>query len=1213
MTTLETLLVPILPDGKRFLPDLKAMVHHAQMDTKLEIKPNIEHGLAFSKLKDESGKAGKEAGHHFGTSFGSAMKGAIALVSAGALINFSKGLIADARESARVAAVTTNVIKSTGEAAGISAKQVGDLATAISNKTGADDEAIQSGQNLLLTFTNIKNGVGPTNDIFNQASKTLVDMTAAMNNGDVSASALKGSSIQLGKALNDPVKGISALTKVGVTFTDQQKEQIKSLVKSGDTMDAQKVILKELNKEFGGTAAAATDPMKKLQVAIGNVRETLGSYLLPVVDKFGNWMLKIGVPLMNEWIGKFADFVKIHFPPFRDAVKDLYDKYLPSLKSAFYDAKDGVQTAWSWIKKLYEYINDHFSKDQQKTFLEVAAAIFALKKLGVFNVGMKIVGVGKSLVDMFSKGEIVIAAGGMQAAGDTMGAAALAMQRAADTMAGSSLIPEKLGKGAGVGEAALGGEAVVGGEAAAGTSLGALALPAALAGGAGYGVGKLIDKFGGKKLTGAGRAGASIGGGALAGAAIGTALLPGIGTAVGAVAGGIGGALSDPKATAKLWSESYEGFMNKFGSPLAKWFRTEPKKLWEEVSKPVKKVFDDIKHTITSGFDGWWKSHGDEVKQLWKEVWDSIKAVPVAVWKVLKAVITSKQFSDVMSDIVTSFKVGWDIVKGVFKVAWAILETAAKIFFASLKLTIKVAWDVIVGIFSVALDLLTGHWGKAWEDIKKVGHQVWNAIAQFFTGAWGDLKKGWDKLWGGIKDTFHNIWDDIKKDASDGLNGLINIVNGAIHGINKVTGVFHVPKIPDIPKVNLARGGLLEGPGTETSDSIPIMGSKGEFMHNAEAVKYYGVDYMKAVNERRAPRMAHGGSIDEIIGAAQKSGISFPYPTDHQLTGGGHATNSLHYKSEAVDFSPGAAAMMQLAQYFSSNYGKALLEEIHTPLGYSIKNGRHVSPIDAANHYNHVHIGAAPGFTKGILGKIGSFFGGIISAGLNDVVSPLAKPIISKLKGMDAPFGPMVAGGMQNMIDAMIAKFGGNTSSAGGGGSVASGAAQMYAQSQLPKYGWGPDQMSPLIKLWDRESGWNYKAYNPNGGATGIPQALPGSKMASAGADWKTNPETQIRWGLGYIKNRYGSPASAWSQDEARSPHWYDQGGKWPSGTVGYNNSGKTETVRTHEQELALANKELNLSRKTIQQLTQAMMIAAQNHPISVAVPAAANRTVGIV
>lgn len=89
----------------------------------------------------------------------------------------------------------------------------------------------------------------------------------------------------------------------------------------------------------------------------------------------------------------------------------------------------------------------------------------------------------------------------------------------------------------------------------------------------------------------------------------------------------------------------------------------------------------------------------------------------------------------------------------------------------------------------------------------------------------------------------------------------------------------------------------------------------------------------------------------------------------------------------------------------------------------------------------------------------------------------------------------------------------------------------------LGSFGWSSSQFSCLVSLWARESGWNIYASNPSSGAFGIPQALPGSKMASAGADWQTNAATQIRWGLGYIQQTYGSPCAAWDHSEAAG--WY--------------------------------------------------------------------------
>jgi hypothetical protein len=105
------------------------------------------------------------------------------------------------------------------------------------------------------------------------------------------------------------------------------------------------------------------------------------------------------------------------------------------------------------------------------------------------------------------------------------------------------------------------------------------------------------------------------------------------------------------------------------------------------------------------------------------------------------------------------------------------------------------------------------------------------------------------------------------------------------------------------------------------------------------------------------------------------------------------------------------------------------------------------------------------------------------------------------------------------------------------GPGTSAGEAQAIARGMLAGYGWGDDQFGCLVSLWDRESGWNSRAYNASSGAYGIPQALPGSKMSSAGADWETNAATQISWGLGYISGRYGSPCGAW--DHSNSVGWY--------------------------------------------------------------------------
>ena len=188
-------------------------------------------------------------------------------------------------------------------------------------------------------------------------------------------------------------------------------------------------------------------------------------------------------------------------------------------------------------------------------------------------------------------------------------------------------------------------------------------------------------------------------------------------------------------------------------------------------------------------------------------------------------------------------------------------------------------------------------------------------------------------------------------------------------------------------------------------------------------------------------------------------------------------------------------------------------------------------------------------------------------AGANLLPAPLVLGLISDVNDAVAPVNERVAG-LRGSLDAAVAKkaaeeaaaaeaarvaaeqaaaaaaakqaapraaSGGAPALAASGTSAAE--AQATARDMLAARGWGDDQFSCLVSLWNKESGWNYQAYNRSSGATGIPQALPGSKMASAGADWQTNPATQISWGLGYIGGRYGTPCGAWSHSQ--STGWY--------------------------------------------------------------------------
>lgn len=263
---------------------------------------NVTNEMAdeVEKSSGKSGRLGKALG-----GIGKVLTGGfIAGIAGSAAADLLGGFLSEAADAEKVAAQTAAVIKSTGGAANVTADQVGTLADALSMKAGVDDEVIASGENVLLTFTNIANQVGDGNDVFNQATGLALDMSSAMGTD------LQGSIVQVGKALNDPIQGISALSRVGVTFTDQQKEQIKTLVESGDTLGAQKVILSELSTEFGGAAAAGATSSDKLNVAWGNVQEQLGTMLMPTFERFATWLsetLPDAVAAFQEWWNDFGD------------------------------------------------------------------------------------------------------------------------------------------------------------------------------------------------------------------------------------------------------------------------------------------------------------------------------------------------------------------------------------------------------------------------------------------------------------------------------------------------------------------------------------------------------------------------------------------------------------------------------------------------------------------------------------------------------------------------------------------------------------------------------------------------------------------------------------------------------------------------------------------------------------------------------------------
>ena len=209
--------------------------------------------------------------------------------------------IQSANEAAKVQAQLGAVLKSTAGVAGVTKEKALELSRALQDETTFNDEAVLSAENLLLTFTNIKD------NIFPEATKTVLDMSIALGQDT------KSSAIQLGKALQDPILGVTALRRVGINFNDEQKELIKTLVESGRTLDAQRLILKELTTEFGGSATAAAQTfggrMEQLRNKVDDMKESIGNAFIPILMKLAESLIPV-IDKVTKWVEVHPELTK---------------------------------------------------------------------------------------------------------------------------------------------------------------------------------------------------------------------------------------------------------------------------------------------------------------------------------------------------------------------------------------------------------------------------------------------------------------------------------------------------------------------------------------------------------------------------------------------------------------------------------------------------------------------------------------------------------------------------------------------------------------------------------------------------------------------------------------------------------------------------------------------------------------------------------------
>ena len=265
-----------------------------------------------------------------------------------------------------------------GEVTGEVTDRLKDLANETARKTGVDQNQIKQAQATLLTFGELANSAGAVGQNFDRATQAAVDLAAA-GFGSVETNA-----VQLGKALNDPIKGLSALARSGVTFTEAEKEVIKTLVESGNTYGAQKLILEAIEAQVGGTAVATANSSDQMRVAFSQLQERLGEQLLPVLTALGTFFIEKLIP----------------------ALEQAYNTVVPAVTRAWQDLSDALgpviaqirDTLEPIIRSVIDFLRNN--TDVVKVFMAVlagAAAVAMIAALaaafaGLFNPVTLIIG-----------------------------------------------------------------------------------------------------------------------------------------------------------------------------------------------------------------------------------------------------------------------------------------------------------------------------------------------------------------------------------------------------------------------------------------------------------------------------------------------------------------------------------------------------------------------------------------------------------------------------------------------------------------------------------------------------------------------------------------------------------------------------------------------------------------------------------------------------
>lgn len=599
-----------------------------------------------------------------------------------------------------------------------------------------------------------------------------------------------------------------------------------------------------------------------------------------------------------------------------------------------------------------------------------------------------------------------------------------------------------------------------------------------------------------------------------------------------------------------------------------------------------------------------WRGTVGAISRAGSATWGFMRRVFSAVWNGIKRIGSSI----------------WGAMRRIFSAVWNSIRRIGSGIWGAQRRLFSTIWNGIRRIGSIVWTGMRRTFSAVWNTIRRVGSTIWSAMSRRAATVFRGMARVLSSIWRGIGRAARSAWNLLRKIVGTPVKFVINTVIGKLaKTFNTIAGKVGLGLRIPVPHVNFAQGGKVIGPGGPRDDRVPAMLSHGEYVIKSSSVKRIGVENLNAMNEgRRTKRRAFedGGPVRKYA-LGGLVGFDIPNPFDAVKSilgfGGGLAKKFMSQfgswtkpliKKVAFGATDGLMNLIPGAG-MPKNIGKAMIRKImnaainllfdasnssggggnygaglqwaKTQQGKRYQWGGNGNPswdcsgfmsaiesvIRGQKPHRRWATGSFPPGAPGWKQNYKSPFQiGITNAGVGHTAGTLLGTNVECRGGRGCIVGPGARGANAGMF---TSKWGLTVASTGGGG----GSAKAIAKSMLGQFGWGQGQWPALEALWQRESGWNVHARNPSSGAYGIPQALPASKMASAGADWRNSAATQIRWGLGYIKGRYGSPGAA--NAFQRSHNWYgqggmvnsfDRGGYLPKGlSLAYNGTGRPEPV----------------------------------------------------